>query len=79
MQTTLDEASSNTSPTAIDFTRSWLTASEAAQRIGVYRETIYDACKTGGLKHTRLSGRRNIRIQAESLDAWIAEFATENR
>ena len=61
-------------PRTSSSTRRRPTAGEAAQRVGVYVETIYDACKTGGLKHARIGGRRSIRIQAEWLDDWMSEF-----
>jgi excisionase family DNA binding protein len=59
--------------------REWLTASEAALRIGVSAETIYDACASGGLRHVRLNGRRSIRIKGEWLDEWMTQFVVENR
>lgn len=57
----------------------WLNVPESAARIGVAVESIYDACATGGLKHVRLFGRRNIRIRPEWLDEWMLRFAVENR
>jgi excisionase family DNA binding protein len=52
----------------------WLTAQQAAQHIGAGVALIYDACATGGLKHVRLCGKRNIRLRQEWVDAWMAGF-----
>ncbi len=52
-------------------TTEWLDPASAARRIGVNRQLIYDAIATGGLKHVRLGGRRNIRIRLSDLDAWM--------
>jgi excisionase family DNA binding protein len=56
----------------------YLTVAEAAKRIGVSNEFIYDACAIKGLKHTRLGGRRNIRIRTDWLDEWMLESAIVN-
>ena len=57
----------------------WLTAAQAAMRIGVSVEFIYDACAIKGLPHVRLGGGRNIRIRPEKLDQWMLHFEVENR
>jgi excisionase family DNA binding protein len=57
---------------------SYLTAAQAATRIGTGIEFIYDACAARGLKHIRLGGKRNIRIKASQLDEWMTQFETEN-
>lgn len=59
-------------------TTEWLNPASAAQRIGVNKQMIYDACAAGGLKHVRLGGRRNIRIRPSDLDAWMAAHETVN-
>src|SRR5215213_8089691 len=56
----------------------WLTPVQAAERINVAVEFIYDACATAGLPHTRLNGRRHIRIRAAKLDEWMLAFEVEN-
>ena len=57
----------------------WLTPSMAAQRIGVNKQMIYDACAAGGLKHIRLAGRRIIRIRTSDLEAWMTEHEVVNQ
>jgi excisionase family DNA binding protein len=56
----------------------WLTTAQAAKRISVSKEFVYDACAAGGLKHTRLRGRRNIRIRSNHLDEWMSESEVVN-
>jgi excisionase family DNA binding protein len=69
-------ASSERSATSAE----WLTAAQAAQRIAVNVEFIYDACAKRGLKHLRLLGPRGIiRISTDSLDDWLSQFQQENR
>ena len=57
----------------------WLTPAQAADRIGVHVDFIYKNCAAGGLKHSVLAGRRNIRIRAEWLDEWMLEHERVNR
>lgn len=66
------------SPTASSSTQ-WISPAEAAGRIHVSVEFIYDACATKGLPHVRLCGRRNIRIRPERLDEWMLQFEVEYR
>ena len=47
----------------------FLTVAEAAKRLGMGRQFIYDACARMGLKHTRMG--RHIRIHSSWLDAWV--------
>jgi excisionase family DNA binding protein len=56
----------------------WMTVKEAAKRIGASVEFVYDACSANGLKHTRLGGKRNIRIKPEHLDEWMEQFEVVN-
>lgn len=65
-------ASLNTAQ-SINITHEWLTAREAAVRLRVSVETIYDACNAGGLTHSRIGGRRSIRIKPEWLDSWMTQ------
>jgi excisionase family DNA binding protein len=58
-----DEATQRSSP--------WLTAEQAAARALVSSRTIYAACRTGQLRHARVGGRRDIRLRAEWIDAWL--------
>ncbi len=55
----------------------WLDAQAAATLIGVSKGYIYDACQTGGLRHTRLGGKRNLRIKSEWLDEWMQRNAQQ--
>jgi excisionase family DNA binding protein len=49
----------------------WLTAPEAAEWAKVAIDSIYRACRSGGLRHARVGGRRDIRLKAEWVDAWL--------
>ena len=49
----------------------WLTVTEAADYIGVSVDTIYTACERGELRHTKIGGRRAIRIRTEWIDEWL--------
>lgn len=53
----------------------WFTVGDAARHAAVGRQTIYDACLTGDLKHARIGGRRAIRLRPEWVDAWIEGYA----
>ena len=53
----------------------WLNVSEAAEYAGVSRDTIYAACERGTLRHTRIDGRRSIRLKPEWIDAWLEQHA----
>ena len=59
----------------------WLTPVQAAERIAVGVEFIYDACAKEGLKHVRLLNRPRgaIRIRTEWLDEWMLQSQRENR
>ena len=59
-------------------TARWLTAQQAAEHCQVNIETIYRACQTGGLRHTRLMGRWKLRFLEVWLDEWLAKYATIN-
>jgi excisionase family DNA binding protein len=49
----------------------WLTVKEAAARLTVHPQFIYEACAVMGLTHTRVGhGRGKIRIRQSWLDAW---------
>lgn len=56
----------------------YLKPAQAAKRIGVATEFIYDACASMGLKHTRLGGKRNIRITPAALDEWMKKSERVN-
>jgi excisionase family DNA binding protein len=57
-------------------TKAWLTVHDAAAHANVCRDTIYDACERGELRHVRVSGRRAIRMRAEWIDEWLARYTT---
>ncbi len=57
-------------------TRPWLTVTEAAQRAGVGRKTIYREIKAGRLKASRIGGRRELRMRPEWVDQWLEKEAT---
>ena len=60
-------------------TKAWLNVHEAATHANVCRDTIYDACERGELQHVRVSGRRAIRMRAEWIDDWLAQYTTTVR
>ena len=53
----------------------WLTVDQGAARALVSRRTIYGACASGQLRHARVGGRRDIRLRAEWIDAWLEASA----
>jgi excisionase family DNA binding protein len=54
--------------------RIWLTVAEGAEYSGLSKDTIYTACVRGELRHTRVGGRRTIRLRTEWIDAWLERF-----
>jgi excisionase family DNA binding protein len=55
----------------------WLTVDQAAARALVSRRTIYTACRDRQLRHARVGGRRDIRLRAEWIDAWLDASAPQ--
>ena len=55
--------------------KTWLTVSEGAEYAGVSRDTIYTACERRELHHSRIGGRRSIRLKPEWIDAWLERYA----
>lgn len=55
----------------------WMTVKEAAKHIAVNEHYIYIAVEQGALKHTRLMGKRNIRIKPEWLDHWMEQHTQQ--
>jgi excisionase family DNA binding protein len=53
----------------------WLTVQDAATYAAVSSDTIYTACERGELCHTKIGGRRSIRIKAQWIDAWLERHA----
>ncbi|CAN5849894.1 hypothetical protein BH18ACI5_BH18ACI5_04310 [soil metagenome] len=53
----------------------WLTVEQGAARALVSRAIIYKACKSKQLRHARVGGRRDIRLRAEWIDAWLEASA----
>ena len=49
----------------------WLTVAEAAQYVGLSRDTIYTACERHEIRQVRVGGRRAIRLRPEWIDAWL--------
>ena len=49
----------------------WLKVTQAAEYVGLSRDTIYTACERGELQHVRVGGRRTIRLRTEWLDNWL--------
>jgi excisionase family DNA binding protein len=55
--------------------KTWMRVTEAAEYAGVSRDTIYTACERREIKHTRVGGRRVIRLKPEWVDAWLERHA----
>lgn len=55
--------------------KTWLNVAEAAEYARVSRDTIYTAVERGELRHSRLAGRRAIRIRPEWIDEWFERHA----
>jgi excisionase family DNA binding protein len=55
--------------------KTWLNVTEAAEYAGVSRDTIYTAVERGELRHSRLAGRRAIRIRPQWIDEWFERHA----
>jgi excisionase family DNA binding protein len=54
----------------------WLTAAQAAERAQVSTKTICAEAKAGRLRVARVGGRREIRVLAEWVDAWLIASST---
>jgi len=52
----------------------WMTPKEAGDYLGVSVDTIYRACETKGLRHTKL-GHSTLRLRREWVDAWADSLA----
>jgi excisionase family DNA binding protein len=55
----------------------WLTVQDAASYAAVSTDTIYTACERRELRHTKVSGRRAIRIKAGWIDEWLEQHANQ--
>lgn len=53
----------------------WLTVQDAADHAAVSPDTIYTACERGELRHTKVNGRRAIRIKAVWIDEWLEQHS----
>jgi len=59
--------------------KTWLTVAEAAEYASVSRDTIYTACENNSLRHTRVGGRRAIRIKPALIDEWLERYSRGDR
>ena len=57
--------------------RTWMTVTDAAEYAALSRDTIYNACLSGDLKHARVGGRRAIRLKTEWIDQWMERHSRE--
>ena len=53
----------------------WRTVDQGAARACVSPRTIYNACRSGQLRHARVGGRRDIRLRDEWIDQWLEASA----
>jgi excisionase family DNA binding protein len=51
----------------------WLTLQEAASRVQTHESTLRRAIRAGRLRHTRVGGRKLIRLKPEWIDEWLME------
>lgn len=54
-----------------DIASPWLTVKEAAARARCGRKTIYGEVRAGRLRAATIGNRRDLRILAEWVDAWL--------
>ena len=56
---------------------SWLSAKEAAAHLGVSTRTLYQFCRSEGLRHARLTASPNgvMRFKQQWLDEWLERRA----
>jgi len=52
-----------------------MTVAEAAEYASISPDTVYAACEGHELMHTRIAGRRSIRLKAEWIDAWLERYS----
>ena len=52
----------------------WLSPKQAAEHLGVSVDTIYEACASKGLRHSKL-GHSTIRLKREWIDEWAESRA----
>jgi excisionase family DNA binding protein len=52
----------------------WLTVKKGAKVANVCTWTVYQACKRRELRHSRISGKRSIRLTRAALDEWMRGF-----
>ena len=59
----------------------WLSAKESAAILGVSTRTLYQFCRTGELRHARITMNRNgvMRFRRAWLDAFMEARATGGR
>jgi len=50
----------------------WLSASQAAEYLQISIDSIYDACATRGLRHSKI-GHRTLRFRQSWLDEWVEQ------
>lgn len=60
----------------IAFVRDFFTINETAERLGLSRQSVVRAIRSGSLQANRL-GRRAYRIPVSAIDAWLAATTVE--
>jgi len=54
----------------------WIGVREAAAYARVSTDTIYEACAAGELRHTKISGRKSIRLRIDWVEEWLRQYET---
>jgi excisionase family DNA binding protein len=55
----------------VEPTEAWLTVPEAARLARTCPKAIYTACAQGALRHSRVGGKKAIRIRPAWVHAWL--------
>jgi excisionase family DNA binding protein len=56
----------------------WLDIEGASLYMKLSRHSVYDAVRSGGLRHVRVGGRLRLRFKRAWLDQWLEQFAMQN-
>ena len=62
--------------TATESTTPWIDVNEAARRARCGVKLLYREIRAGRLQAARVGGRRELRLRAEWIDAWLSAQTT---